>query len=257
MKALRALLSLRRLLPGQGRADAPRVWLALWSHVRWDRRAAQTWVGDETLAAETGLDVRRVQRALLLLERSGLLWRKIGKPYRARKIRRVIDLLPGTKRARQPKIRIPVDAMEFLPAEIGDLRERPSATISTFYVLHAMSRAADNVAELSLSALMDMLGLRSRGTLYDQLRDLVSLGLIEKVGELWADGIRILRYVVPRRPQTLAPASVTKPVAVERAPTLWVAPDPPPGLPAPPWLSIGDEVEDAGFADPALWEAVW
>ena len=65
----RSLLSLRRLLPGQGRADAPRVWLALWSHVRWRRKRGETWIGDRLLAEETGLDVSVAEDPLTAVAR--------------------------------------------------------------------------------------------------------------------------------------------------------------------------------------------
>ena len=243
----RSLLSLRRLLPGQGRADAPRVWLALWSHVRWRRKRGETWIGDRLLAEETGLDVRRVQRALLLLERSGLLTRSWGRPQGARKPRRIIELAPGIGRDRQPKIcPPPAEAAEHLRLDVAELRERPSATISTFWAIYVCAQAhGGRESHVTMVALQDITGSRSAAAFYGQLEDLARAGLIEKVGAGWADGIRVLRYV----PQALATIAPRTRVAEARMPKL------PPGRmirrPAQPPPVVW--VEDR---DPAVWEAV-
>lgn len=240
----RQLLSLHRLLPGRGRADAPRVWLALWGHVRWKSKKAEVWVGDLLLARETGLDVRRVQRALLLLEQSGLIWRRVGKPYRARKTRRIIELAPGIARDRQPKIcPPPPECATNLRLDVGDLRERPSATISLFWAIYVAAQMnGGNEAHTTLAALQEMTATRSRPAFYERLEDLARAGLIEKIGDSWCEGIRVLRYV-PQALPTIAPAEVTKmPLLPEgrmvRAEPAW------------------DWPPSSEYDDPGLWEAV-
>lgn len=246
----RELLSLRRIRPGRGAADAPRVWLSLWARVRWKHKRAEAWPGDRLLAEETGLCVRRVQRALLLLERSGLITRKIGKPFGARKVRRVIELAPGISRDSQPKILPPTHAAEQLLADVGDIRERPSAAISMFWVIYACAQMNGGAeAHVTLACLKDMTGLRSRDAVYDQLDDLARVGLIEKVAGSWAEGIRVIKYV--RQALPLAPAQVV--TMVHKMPAQ--------ELPAPRLRRVSHAVgpppiDWGGEWDPGVWEAI-
>jgi hypothetical protein len=234
IRRARVLLSLNGLT-GEGRSIAVRVWLVLWSHVKWPSRfgARQVSRRDVTLAEECACHPSSILRALGALERAGLIKRSWGRQAGVTKPVRVIELAPGrgVVFADTPVFKLPPPAVVSAirdrlarvgPEDPGDrdsplvLHDRavegckPGSVLALAMALCAMASLESSIGgpgqgrepdhgvliKTSMAALRELTGAGPGGaTFTDRLRKIEAAGLIQRVGEQWRDGI----VVVPAR----------------------------------------------------------
>jgi hypothetical protein len=252
--SIRALLSLRGLQRGPGHSTAVRVWLALWSHVRWPRgrgrgRYGEAFAGADTIAEEIGSDARSVKRALALLQASGLIdrrWRRRG--GKCVKFTALAPAVSAEVRATlskaTPVVSLPspqeIDALKSLVSRVGHAtpgdRSSPMKLHPTpvsgakpgpllglaLAILAARSiECAGQLAHVehalgaSLATLRDMTDAGSAGHFRRRLDCLEVAGLIKRVGQHWGDGIIVVPVLT-----ALVPVPASRPARARPRPRL-------------------------------------
>lgn len=131
------------LANSKGREHAALAWLAILSHTPWECLTRPTWATNETLAAETGLELVDTERALQRLREAGMLTTPWGhRPGAQRKFGRLLVPALGA-----PAVVLIPDRhdMTNLWALCREKRKRPAPLVTM--VVGAYALACDHAGE--------------------------------------------------------------------------------------------------------------
>lgn len=193
---LRSLTALETLYlegcpPGRGRAPARIVWLCLASHLRWGRSSGRVHVNDQTIARETGLAMRAVERGIAYLVRVGKLARSYGVRGRgrARRYGRVLNMqIDGPA----PIVELPSEAeVAEIWKRVRRLSSRPVTALGIALAAHVVvktqHRKLGRVRKIdaSVGELARLLGIKRGGSFNAHLQLLADVGVLGKPGDRW------------------------------------------------------------------------
>lgn len=216
----RELLSLQGLR-GEGKANAIRVWLVLWSHVSWvdgkgKGEAGFVWLGNDKIAAAARCSVREVRRAIALLRSAGKISTRMGRAPGSSKCTRVITLAPSLTFGVDDHPAFALPSAPALAHVAGKIKrasgpgartgETFSLALAVFAIASLHARGAGDDAKprawgsrpgstvtlaRMLPALRDLTGCAAGSDFNRRLDLLESAGVIKRAGRHWSDGIEV------------------------------------------------------------------